>query len=150
MGAKVSAFKKEVGEILEKLFSKLTPKQGKSVSLIIPAIVALLFLCTTTGRSVIVFVGYLIFVCGILLFAYKFFNFASAHSVAAPKPKKVKVDQGDNASDALGASDGDSSIIGDTVDADAKQDSFENEVTDEKEHQMTIEELVQEEEDKRD
>ena len=138
MGAKVSAFKKEVGEILKKLFSKLTPGQGKSLSLIVSAVIAILFLCTTTGRSVIVFIGYLIFIYVILLFAYKFYNFATANSTAEPKPKKVKVDQGDKASDAFNASDGDSDIIGDIVDTSVPKDD-----TDEKVHQITIEELQQ-------
>ncbi len=89
MGAKVSEIKKEVGDILKKIFSKLTPNQGKIGSLVLAAIIAVLFLCTATGRAVIVFIGYLIFALAILTFAYKLYKFASQYSIAEPKPKAM-------------------------------------------------------------
>ena len=133
MTEKFSNFKREVGEILKRLFSKLTPRQGKCLSLIVSAIIALLFLCTVTGRSVIVFMGYLIFAYVILLFAYKFFKFASTHSIAEPKSKKAEVLQNDDVPDVI-ENDADSGIHEDIV----------TEEENEKEHQITIEELQQE------
>ena len=103
MGAKVTALRKEGGEILKNIISKLTPKQGKIASLVVSAGVALLFLCTSTGRSIIGVLGYLLFIYCVLVFAYRLYKFAAVNAIAVPKPKEAKPadepDQEPNAED---------------------------------------------------
>ena len=89
MGAKVDAIMKEVGDILKKIFSKLTPNQGKIGSLVLSAIIAILFFATAIGRTLIVIFGYVCFIIVIMAFANKMYKFASQYSTAEPKPKSV-------------------------------------------------------------
>ena len=89
MGARFDSAKKEVGDILKGIYSKLTPNQGKYGSLIFSAIIAIVFLCTATGRTVITCAGYLVFVYAIFFMASKLYEFAQEHSKAIPKPKAV-------------------------------------------------------------
>ena len=122
MGAKVETVKKEVGDVLSKIYSKLTPSQGKYGSLILSAIIALVFLCTVTGRTVITCLGYLLFAYLIFLLAYKLYSFACEHSKAEPKPRPVK----ETASE-------------ETVEPDGTDELPENEI--EGGHQISIDEI---------
>lgn len=95
MGAKVETLKKEVGDILKNIYSKLTPNQGKYGSLILSLVIALVFICTATGRSVIVGLGYLVFAFLIFAFAYKLYSLVVEHSKVEPEkqdeiPKAVQ------------------------------------------------------------
>ena len=139
MGDKVSALKKEGGEIFKNIISKLTPKQGKIASLVVSAGIALLFLCTSTGRSLIGVLGYLLFIYCILVFGYRLYKFATAYAVAIPKPKTVK--PADEATDEPNAEDDSCIEMRQNGDNGAAREATE--VV----HQMTIEEIGEQVED---
>ena len=148
MDQRLSNFKKEVGEIFKNLFSKLTPGQGKSISLIFSAVIALIFLVTSTGRMVITVLGYLLFAYCIIWLAYKFYIFASTYSTAIPKPKvvvsdetynEVTLDDDDEPVAEAEESDDISAEDNGAVEEEEKQEEFE--------HQITIDELETQSED---
>ncbi len=130
MTERFSNFKREVGDIFRGLFSKLTPRQGKSLSLIVSLVVALFFLFTATGKSVIVLVGYLVFLYVALLYGYKLYKFASTYSVATHKTSPQEIIEDDE-----------DSLDSDFANAD-NTDPQKPDGDDEKVHQVTMEEIA--------
>ncbi len=142
MTERFSNFKREVGESLKGLFSKFTPKQGKSITIVLSLVIALFFLCTTTGRSVIVFIGYLIFILGILLFMYKSYRFASTYSVAVPKPRQQVSDDEEFETDEDEIDSDIEAPLEDNSAIEEANDAPDIEIEDEKVHQVTLDEVV--------
>ncbi len=83
--------KKETNKFMEKVYAKLTKTQVGVISILLTALVLILFLCTYTGRHVITFVAYVGFVALVLYCGYRLFKHTTARAHGVPKPKKEKV-----------------------------------------------------------
>ena len=87
MGTKFDNVKKESKSILQRIVSKMTPNGALIFSAIITAIVLVLFLATSLGRSIIVVVGYVIFIAAILYGGYNLYKFSVENAKGIPKQK---------------------------------------------------------------
>ena len=79
--------KEETGKFMQKVYGKLTKTQAGVLSVLLAALVLLLFLCTSTGRQIIVFIAYVAFICGVVYGGYRLFKHTTARATGVPKEK---------------------------------------------------------------
>ena len=88
--------KEETNKFMQKVYNKLTKTQAGVLSIVFTALVLILFLCTYTGRHIIVFVAYVAFIAAVLYCGYRLFKHTTVRAKGVPKPKKQVEDEPDD------------------------------------------------------
>ena len=87
------ADKKEIKGLIKKILDKITVNQARIFSIVVTALVLLLFLATTTGRNVLTFLAYVGFAAGALYGGYKLYKYTTENAHGVPKERKPKKEE---------------------------------------------------------
>ncbi len=90
------ADKKEVKGLVKKILNKVTPNTARIFSILVTIIVLVLFLATSTGRNVITFLAYVLFVACTLYGGYKLYKYTTENAHGTPKEKPAKEEPKDD------------------------------------------------------
>ena len=82
--------KKDGANIIHNIMERMSVNQARWFSVILTLVVLLLFVCTTGGRDIIVFLGYLGFILFVLYCGYVVYKYTTSHAKRIPKPREKK------------------------------------------------------------
>ena len=84
------ADREEIKGLAKKILNKVTTNQARVFSVCVTLVILLLFLATNTGRHVIVFLAYVLFVAACLFGGFKLYKYTTENAHGTPKEKKAK------------------------------------------------------------
>ena len=138
MTKKIEELKKDGANIIHNIMERMSVNQARWFSVILTLVVLLLFVCTTGGRDIIVFLGYLGFILFVLYCGYVVYKYTTSHAKRIPKPRERKPAENPYADEP--------EVPADSVDINTILETEEDESVGEVVHQITMDELVENQE----